>query len=31
MTLKQLIQMLLNIGAIAADKIDAAQKLINSL
>jgi len=31
MTLKQLLQMLLQIGAIASDKIDAANKLINSL
>jgi parallel beta-helix repeat protein len=31
MSLKQLVQMLLQIGAIASDKIDAANKLVNSL
>lgn len=31
MTLKQLVQMLLDIGAVATDKIDAANRLINSL
>jgi len=31
MTLKQLIQMLINIGAITPDKIDAANKLISTL
>ena len=31
MTLKELVQLLLQIGAIASDKVDAANKLINSL